>query len=252
METMTLFSWAPKITVDGDCSHEIKRHLLLERKPITNIDSILKSRDITFLTKVCLVIAMVFFSGHVQMWELDRKEGWKPKNWCCLIVVLKKTLESPLGSKEMKPVNPKGTQPCIFIGLIDAEVEAPIVWSPDAKHRQTLEKTMKLGKIEGRRRSNREWDGWMASPTQWTWIWANSGRQWGTGKAGMLQSKGSQSWTWLSDWTTKDTLECNRTKNNSMSITGVNQNISGQMNQWAPYSKPLFSYRISVFKRKPT
>ena len=84
----------------------------------------------------------------------------------------------------------------------------------------SLEKILLLGKIEGRRRRrDRGWDGWMASPTQWTWAWANSG------KAGILWSMRSQSWIWLSDWTTtKAALECNRTKNNSTSITGVNQN----------------------------
>ena len=67
------------------------------------------------------------------MWELDRKEGWVPKNWCFLIVVLNKTLQSPLNSKEIKPVNPKENQPWIFIGRTDAEAEAPILWPPDAK-----------------------------------------------------------------------------------------------------------------------
>ena len=81
-----------KITADGDCSHEIKRRLLLGRKVMTNLDSILKSRDITLPTKVCLVKAMVFSSGHVWMWELDYEESWAPKNWCFGTVVLEKTL----------------------------------------------------------------------------------------------------------------------------------------------------------------
>ena len=67
------------------------------------------------------------------MWELNHKEGWAPKNWCFQLVVLEKTLESPLDSKEIKPINPKGNQSWIFIGKTDARVEAPIVWSPDAK-----------------------------------------------------------------------------------------------------------------------
>ena len=95
-----------KSTADGDCSHEIKRHLLLGRKAMTYLDSILKSRDITFPTKVHLVKAMVF--PVVWMWELDYKENWMLKNWCFWTVVLEKTLESPVGSKEIKRVSPKG------------------------------------------------------------------------------------------------------------------------------------------------
>ena len=83
-----------KITADGDHSHEIKRCLLLGRKVMTNLDSILKSRDITLPTKVCLVKAMFFSSGRVWMWELDCEESWVPKNWCFWTVVLEKTLES--------------------------------------------------------------------------------------------------------------------------------------------------------------
>ena len=96
VETVTDFIFlGSKITADGDWSHEIKRHLLLGRKVMTNLDSILKSRDITFPTKVCLVKAMVFSSSHLWMWELDCKESWVPKNWCVWTVVLEKTLESP-------------------------------------------------------------------------------------------------------------------------------------------------------------
>ena len=91
-ETMTDFIFlGSKITADGDCSHEIKRHLLLGRKAMTNVDSILKSRDITLPTKVHLIKAMVFFSSHIWIWELDHKESWAPKNWCFWTVVLAKT-----------------------------------------------------------------------------------------------------------------------------------------------------------------
>ena len=76
-----------------------------------------------------------FSSSHVRMWELGQKEGWVPKNWCFQTVVLEKTLESPLDSKEIKPINPKGNQPWIFIGRSDAEAEAPILWPPDVKNR---------------------------------------------------------------------------------------------------------------------
>ena len=133
-ETVTDFIFlGSKITVNGDCSHEIKRCLLLGRKAKTNLDSVLKSIDITLLTKVHLVKAMVFLSSHVQMWELDRKKGWSLKNWCFRTVVLEKTLESPLDCKEIKPVNPKGNQSWTFIGRTTAEAEVPILWPPDAK-----------------------------------------------------------------------------------------------------------------------
>ena len=135
METVRNFIFlGSKITADGACSHEIKRRFLLVRKATTNIDSILKSRDITLLTKVCLVKAMVFPSSHVWMWELDYKENWTPKNWCFWTVVLQKTLENPLDCKEIKPVNPKRNQSWIFIGRTDAEAEVPILWPPDAKN----------------------------------------------------------------------------------------------------------------------
>ena len=123
-----------KITVDGDCSHEIKRCLLLGRKVMTNLDSILKSKEITLPTKVCLVQSYDFSSGHVWMWELDYKESWVPKNWCFLTVLLEKTLESPLDCKDIQPVHPKANQYWIFIGRTDVEAETPILWPPDAKN----------------------------------------------------------------------------------------------------------------------
>ena len=122
------------ITADGNCSCEIKRRLLLGRKAITYLDSVLKHRDVTLPTKVCLVKAMVFSSSHVWMWELDYKQSWVPKNWNFWTVVLEKTLESPLDSKEIQPVHPKGNQSWIFIGRTDAEAETPIIWPPDAKN----------------------------------------------------------------------------------------------------------------------
>jgi len=126
------FQGDSKITANGDCSHEIKRCLFLWRKAMTNIDSILKSRDNTLPTKVYLVKAMVFSNSHAWMWQVDHKESWALKNWCFWTVVLEKTLESPLDYKEIKPVNPKRIQPCT--GRTDAEAEAPILWPPDAKN----------------------------------------------------------------------------------------------------------------------
>ena len=122
-----------KITADGDCSHEIKRHLLLRRKVMTNLDSILKSRDIMLPTKVHPVKAIVFFSSHVWMWVLDYKEIWAPKNWCFWTVVLEKILESPLDCKEIHPVHPEVDQSLVFIGRTDFEAETPILWPPNMK-----------------------------------------------------------------------------------------------------------------------
>ena len=122
-----------KITEDGDANHKITRCLLLGRKAMSNLDSILKSRDVTLPTKVHIVKAMIF-PGHVWMWELDHKETWEPKNWCFWTVVLEKTFESSLNCKEIKLVNPKGNQSFIFIGRTGAEAEAPILWPPDAKN----------------------------------------------------------------------------------------------------------------------
>ena len=135
METVTdFFFLGSKITADGNCSHEIKRHLLFGRKAIINLDSILKSRDITLPTKVHIIKAIVFPVVHVWMWELDYKESWALKNWSRFwTVVLEKTPESPLDCKEFKPVNPKGNQSWIFIGRTDVEDEALILWPPDVK-----------------------------------------------------------------------------------------------------------------------
>ena len=133
------------------------------------------------------------------MWELDHKEGWALKNWCFWTVVLEKTLESPLNSKEIKPVHPKGNQYWIFYGRIDAE--APILWPSDEKSWLTR-KDPDVGK-EWRQEDeggDRGWDGWMASPTQQLWVWASSGRWWRTGMPGALQSMGSHRVRHNSDW----------------------------------------------------
>ena len=121
-----------KITVDDDCSHKIQRQLLLGRKAMTHLDSILKSGDIA--DKGLSSQSYGFSSSYVQMWELDLKLGWTLKNWCLQIVMLEKTPESPLDSMEIKPVNSKGNQSWIFIGRTDAEAEAPILWPPDVKN----------------------------------------------------------------------------------------------------------------------
>ena len=145
-----------------------------------------------------------FPSSHVWMWELDYKESWEPKNWWFWTVVLEKTLESPLECKKVKPVNPKRNQSWIFIGRTDVEVEASILWPPDAKEpthwiRPWFWERLKTGG-EG---DDRGWNGWKASPTQWIWVWVSSGSSRWTEKSGMLQSMGLQrvSHDWVAELT---------------------------------------------------
>ena len=137
------------------------------------------------------------------MWELDHKEGWATKNWCFWAVVLKKTLESCLDYKEIKPVNPKGNQTWIFIGKTDAEAEALILESTHWKRPWCWDRLRAGGEGDGK-----GWDGWMASPTEWAWIRANSGRYWRTGKPGVRQFMGLQGVGHNSHWTA--TFESNR------------------------------------------
>ena len=122
-----------KITADGDCSHEIKRHLLLGRKVMTNLDSLFKSRHY-FANKSPSSQGYGFSNSHVWMWELDYKGSWASKNWCLWIAVLEKTLESPLDGKEIQPVNPKGNQSWVFIARTHSEAKTPILWPPDVKN----------------------------------------------------------------------------------------------------------------------
>ena len=133
MEIVTDFIFlGSKISADGDCSLEIKRCLLLGRKAMTNLDSVLQSRDITLQTKVHLVKAMVFpvVMYGCESWTIKKAERWRIdafELWCW------RRLLSPLDSKELKPPNPKGNQPWIFIGRTDAEAEVAILWPPDVK-----------------------------------------------------------------------------------------------------------------------
>ena len=141
-----------------------------------------------------------FSSSHVLMWELDYKESWAPNNWCFWTVVLEKTLETPLDCKEIQSVQPKGNQSWIFIERTDAEAETQyfrhLMWRTDS-----FEKTLMLGKIEDRRRRGQQRMRWLASPTQWTWVWVNSGSWWWTGRPCVLQSIGvTKSRTLLSNW----------------------------------------------------
>ena len=176
IETVTDFIFlGSKISADGDCSHEIKRCLLLRRKAITNLVSDMKKQRHYFADKCLYRQTYGFSSSHVWMWELDHKEGWVPKNWCFWTVVLEKTLEIPLDCKKIKPVHPKGDQPWIFIERTDAETEAPIIWPPNVTKPVHWKRSWCWERL--RAGGARGWDGWMASLTQWTWVWASS-RRW--------------------------------------------------------------------------
>ena len=150
-----------KIIADSDCSHEIKRRLLLGRKAMTNLDSILKSRDITLLTKVRIVKAMVFFSSGVWMWELDRKESWAPKNWRFQTVVLENTLRLlrvPWAARRSNQSVPKETIPEYSLKGLKLKLQ----YFDDLMERtNSLEKTLRRGKIEDGRRRGRQRMRWL-------------------------------------------------------------------------------------------
>ena len=158
METVSnLIFLGSKINVDSDCSHEIKRCLLLGRKAMTNLNSVLKSRDVTLPTKVCIVKIKVFpkTSSNVLMWELNHKEGWAPKNWCLQTVVLEKTLESPWTARRssqsiLKEISPEYSLEGLMLKL-KLQYFGHLM-----RRAHSLEKTLLLGKIQGRRRRGRQ------------------------------------------------------------------------------------------------
>ena len=203
VETVTDFIFGgSKITADGDCSHEIKRCLLLRRKVMTNLDSLLKSRDTTLQTKVCLVKAMVFPSRHVWMWELDYKESWALRIdafelWCWRRLLRVPWTARRSNQSTLKEISPEYSLEGLMLKL-KLQYFGHLMPGTDSS-----EKTLMLAKIEGRRR--RGWDVWMTSPTQWRWVWVNSG-SWGwTGRPGLLQSTKSQGvrhdWATELNWT---------------------------------------------------
>ena len=160
VETVTDFIFlGSQITSDSDYSHEIKSCLLLGREAITNLDSVLKSRGITLLTKVHTV-SCDFSSSHVWMWELGHKEGWVPNYWFFQTVVLEKTLESPLDCKEIKSVNPTGNQSWIFTKKTDTEAEPPVFWPPLCEKLTHWKSPWSWERLKaGGKGDNRRWDG---------------------------------------------------------------------------------------------
>ena len=127
------------------------------------------------------------------MWELDYKESWVQKNWCFWTVVLEKVLESPLDCKKIQPVHLKD-QSWVFIGNTDVEAETPTFWLPDAKSWLNLKRSWCWERLRaGGEGDDRGWEGWMASLTQWAWVWVNAGSWWWTGRPAVLRFMGSQS-----------------------------------------------------------
>ena len=194
--------WGSKLTADGDCSQESKRCLLLGRKAMTNLESILKSRDITLMTKVRPVKAPVVMDG-CESWTVKKAERWRID---ALELWFWRTPDSPLDCKEIQPVSHKGNQSWIFIGRTDAEAETPILWHLMWRT-DSLEKTLMLGKIEGGRRRGKQRMKWLDGiNNSWAWVWASSRSWWQTVKPGVLQSIGSKRVG--HNWVTEPTDQC--------------------------------------------
>ena len=192
METVTDFFLDYKITVDDDCGHEIKRCLLLGRKAMTNIDSVLKNRDITLLIKVCLIKALIFplVMYGSESWTRKKAERWKFdafKLWCWRRLLRVPWTARRSNQSVLKEINPEYLLEGLILKL-KLQYFSHLMWRADSQKRLWCWERLKAGGEE----VVRGWDGWMASPTQWTWVWANSRRWWRIGKPGMLQSMGSQ------------------------------------------------------------
>ena len=186
----------------GNCSHEIKRRLFLGRKVTTNLDSILKCRDITLLTNASPVKAMVLpvIMYGCESWTVEKAEHQRIdafELWCW------RRLESPLDCKEVQPVHPKGNQSWICIGRTDVEAETQY-FGHLMRRTDSFEKTLMLGGIgAGGEGDDRGWDGWMASLTRWMWVWVTPGVGDGQGGLACCDSWGhkeSDTTEWL-NWT---------------------------------------------------
>ena len=196
----TLFFCGSKITAHGDHSHEIKGCLLLGRKTMTNLGSILKSRDIALSTKVRLVKAMVF---PVVMYGC---ESWTIKKavhlridafelWCWRRLMRALWTARRSNQSNLKEFSPEYSLEGLMLKL-KLQYFGHLMQRTDSS-----EKTLMLGKIEGRRRRGwQRWDGWMASPSQWTWVWANSGSWWWTGRPGVLRFRVGHDWATELNW----------------------------------------------------
>ena len=197
------FYFNSKITVEGDCSHAIKRRLLLGRKVMNNLDSILKNRDIALPTKVRLVKGMVFpvVVYGCESWTIKKAECWRNdafELWCWRRLLRVPWTARRSNQSILKEINPENSLKELILKL------KPQYFGHLMQRTDSLVKTLKLGKIEGgRRRGRQRWDGWMASLTRWTWVWVNSWRWWWTGRPSVLQSIESQrvgrDWTELTD-----------------------------------------------------
>ena len=156
---------------------------------MTNLDSILKSRDIA--NKGPSSQSYCFSSSHVWMWELDYKESWVPKNWCFWTMVLEKTLQSPLNCQEIQSIHPKGNQSWMFIGRTDVEAGNSNTLATSCEELTHLKKPWSWERLRaGREGDDRGWDGWMVSPTQWTWVWVGCTSWWWTRRPGVLHPWG--------------------------------------------------------------
>ena len=194
-----LYFFSSESTADGDCSHEIKRCLLLGRKAMTNLNSILRSRDITLPTKVCLVKAMVFpvVVYGFESWNIKKSEHWRTDAFelrCWRRLLRVPWIARSLNQLILKEISPEYSLERLMLKL---QYFGHLMQRTDSFKRSWYWERLKAGGEE----DNRGWDGWMPSPTWWTWVWVSSGSWWWTGKSGKLQSMGLQSWTGLSDWT---------------------------------------------------